>query len=82
MVECYWPGIEQDADAALRRVSRLTGLAGNGGVAALGCIIVPSDGLALFLFRAPSEASVRSMSELAEVPFDRVVESINIGLDG
>ena len=78
MVECYWPGIEQDAGAALERVSRLTGRS----VVTLGCIMVPADGLALFLFRAPSEASVRLVSQLADVPFDRVVESINVGLDG
>jgi hypothetical protein len=49
-------------------------------VRSLGCIVLPSDGLALFLFQAPSEARVRCVSELAEIPFDRVVESINVGL--
>jgi len=35
----------------------------------------------LFLFRAPNEALVRDQSWLSEVPFDRIVESIQIGLD-
>jgi hypothetical protein len=37
--------------------------------------------MALFLFRGPSEELVRERSERAEVPFDRVVESIQIGVD-
>ncbi len=47
----------------------------------LGCILMPSDGMVLFLFRAPNEALVRDQSWLSEVPFDRIVESIQIGLD-
>jgi hypothetical protein len=47
----------------------------------LGCILVPSDGMVLFLFRAPNEDFVKDQSRLSEVPFDRVVESIQIGLD-
>jgi len=35
----------------------------------------------LFLFRAPNESSVNHQSWLSEVPFDRIVESIQIGLD-
>lgn len=51
-------------------------------VKAVGCILLPSDGMALFLFRGASEDLVRDRSENAEVPFDRVVESIYIGLGG
>lgn len=47
----------------------------------LGCILVPSDGMVLFLFRAPNEGWVKDQSWLSEVPFDRIVESIQIGLD-
>jgi hypothetical protein len=46
----------------------------------LGCILMPSDGMALFLFRAPNEGSVKDQSCLSDVPFDRIVESIQIGL--
>jgi hypothetical protein len=35
----------------------------------------------LFLFRAPHESWVKDQSWLSEVPFDRIVESIQIGLD-
>ncbi len=47
----------------------------------LGCILVPSDGMVLFLFRAPTEGWVKDQSWLSEVPFDRIVESIQIGLN-
>lgn len=64
----------------MERVARLLGEARERDVKSLGCIMLPSDGLALFLFRAPSEARVRSLSNLAELPFDRVVESVNVRL--
>jgi hypothetical protein len=40
---------------------------------------MPTDGMALFLFRGESEDLVRDRSEAAELPFDRIVESIQIG---
>jgi hypothetical protein len=48
-------------------------------VRSLGCILVPTDGMALFLFRGPSEDLIRERSTIAEVPFDRIVESIDVG---
>jgi len=51
------------------------------GAQLLGCILMPSDGMVLFLSQAPTERSVKDKSWLSEVPFDRVVESIQIGLD-
>jgi hypothetical protein len=61
VVECYWPGmIELEARATLDRVVRLGGEALPGqSVRLLGCIVLHSDGLALFLFNAPSEAVVK-----------------------
>jgi hypothetical protein len=37
--------------------------------------------MVLFLFRAPNEGWVKDQSRLSEVPFDRIVESIQIGLE-
>jgi hypothetical protein len=37
--------------------------------------------MVLFLFRGPSEDLIRERSTLAEVPFDRIVESIQIGVN-
>jgi hypothetical protein len=38
--------------------------------------------MALFLFRGASQDLVRGRSETAELPFDRIVESICLGLSG
>jgi hypothetical protein len=42
---------------------------------------VPADGMALFLFRAPSEDVVRRIGRQSELPFDRIVQSIHVGFD-
>jgi len=80
VVECYWPRItEQQANQAL------AGIAGAHGHAApsnqlrpLACILMPSDGLAIFLVSSPSAANVREAGELIQLPFDRIVESLTI----
>ena len=83
IVECYWPGtIEQKAPESLNRVVRLFGEAvPEEAVRFLGCILVPADGMALFLFRASSEDIVRRIGKQSELPFDRIVESILFGFD-
>jgi hypothetical protein len=81
VVECYWPEItEEQVKEALSRVVPASG-AGDP-VQSLGCIFVPTDGMVLFLFRGPTKDRIRDRSESAEVPFDRIVESIHIGLGG
>ena len=50
------------------------------GVQLLGCILMPSDGMVLFLFRAPNARLVKDQRWLSDLPFDRIVESIQIGL--
>jgi hypothetical protein len=91
MVECYWPGtIEANARETLNRVVRSAGEGVPGeAVRFLGCILVPADGTALFLvpadgtalflFAASSEDVVRGVGRLADVPFDRIVESVVVG---
>ena len=81
LVECYWPQIsEGEARASLHRVVRLGGEASPGqAVQSSGCILVPADGMALFLLSAPSEAAVTRIGALTEVPFDRILESVHIG---
>jgi hypothetical protein len=82
VVECYWPGIDEaEVRDVLARVTHLRrGTAASGrAVRSLGCILVPSDGLALFLFEGPSAALVDEESAWAQVPFDRIVEVVRIG---
>jgi len=79
LVESYWPGTESDVVMSAERVSRTA--AWNGcrcSVRWLGCFLVPSDGLALFLFQAPSESEVKAFARVADMPFDRVVEAIRV----
>jgi hypothetical protein len=47
----------------------------------LGCILMPSDGIALFLVDGSSETMVREAGELTKFPFDRIVESLQIMVD-
>jgi hypothetical protein len=81
VVECYWPGmIEEDARTILDQVMELRGEASPGrSLWSLGCVLMPADGMALFLLTAPSEDAVRRASRQAEVPFDRIIESILVG---
>lgn len=81
VVECYWPGmIEEDARIILDRVIQLGEEASPGrSVWSLGCVLMPADGLALFLLTAPSEDTVRRAGQLVDVPFDRIVESVLVG---
>jgi hypothetical protein len=83
MVECYWPGtIEQKAPESLNRVVRVVAEAVPGEtVQFIGCIVVPADGMALFLFRASREDVVRRIGRLSELPFDRIVHSVYIGFE-
>jgi hypothetical protein len=80
VVECYWPGInETQVRESLFRIARASpDSQASNAVRTLGCILVPSDGLALFLFEGPSAAVVQERSAWAQVPFDRIVEAVRI----
>ena len=84
VVECYWPGMtEEQARETLERVIHIAREACPAdGAWPLGCLLLPSDGMALYLFVAPNEAAVRQIGSRAEVPFDRIIESIHIGIVG
>ena len=80
VVECYWPDISQhQAKAALAGIARSQeGVSTTDRVWPLGCILVPSDGLALFLIAGPSADLIRDVGQRIQLPFDRIVESISI----
>ena len=80
IVECYWPAISQrQAKAALAGIARSQeGVSPTDRVWPLGCILVPPDGLALFLIASPSADLIRDVGERIQLPFDRIVESISI----
>lgn len=80
VVECYWPEITEDeANEALAGIARTQqNAAARNQVRPLACILVPSDGMALFLIDGPSEASISEAGRLIQLPFDRIVESFPI----
>jgi hypothetical protein len=81
VVECYWPGIDEaQVRDVLTRVTHqgLGSAASRRTVRSLGCLLVPSDGLALFLFEGPSATLVDEESAWAQIPFDRIVEAVRI----
>jgi hypothetical protein len=81
LVECYWPGSsnEKVADTEKRLRAEVSSLRSQGrDVAFLGSIFVPADE-SLFCMFDGVEADVRTASELAGVPFGRVLESLRSG---
>jgi hypothetical protein len=84
IVECYWPGITEERVRQALAFFRRAGNRASGGesVTPLGCILVPSDGVAIFLFEGSSSLRLTQIARHAELPFDRIVESIHIGVGG
>jgi hypothetical protein len=82
MVECYWPEMTADrVREVLERVASTESQHGQPGVRPLGSLLVPSDGLVIFLFDGTS-AAIRAAAKIAEVPFDRIVEVHHISIHG
>lgn len=82
MVECYWPEMTEDrVREVLERVARTESGRAQPRVRPLGSLLVPSDGLVIFLFDGTS-AAIRDAANTAEVPFDRIVEVHHIPIHG
>jgi hypothetical protein len=79
IVECYWPRISGEETWDIRDRLLSVNRAMPHGVRSMGWILVPSDGLALLLFSAPNEDELKRVGRLAEIPFDRIVESVLVG---
>ncbi|PWU22628.1 MAG: DUF4242 domain-containing protein [Candidatus Rokuibacteriota bacterium] len=77
VAECFWPGVDAAAvralDARATRVAAELSRAGTP-VRYLGSLLMREDEVVLCLFAGP-EASVRKAAELAEVPFERLLEA-------
>ena len=82
LVECYWPGVDEEklAGAVLRTREAATDLRQTGGVVEfLGSILVPVDET-VFCFFDGVEEDVREASTRAGLPFERILESLRIGV--
>jgi hypothetical protein len=81
VVECFWPGVTPaQAEAAAERAeaSAVRLRADAAEVRFSGSILVPDDETVFFLFDGASAAEVRRAAELAELPFERVLESLQL----
>lgn len=81
LVEYYWPGVSvQKLAVAAEKIQRAAeDLRARGhDLQFIGSIFVPTDETVFCLFDG-NEADVRSVSEQARVPFERILESLRIG---
>ena len=84
LVECYWPGVSEEAlvAAAKRTRNAASALRRRGrDVDFLGSILVPLDETVFSLFRG-CEADVRAASAEAGLPFERVLDSLHVDGSG
>jgi hypothetical protein len=78
LVECFWPGIDQEQLAtATRRVEKNAIAMRDAGadVRFLGSLLMPADEVVFCLLRG-SEADVRTACAGAGIPVERVIESL------
>jgi hypothetical protein len=76
--KCYWPGVtEHQLEQAAARAILETATASRTGsaIAYLGSILFEDDELVLCLFDAASRAAVRTTTERAGIPCERVMDS-------
>jgi hypothetical protein len=77
VVECFWPGVDEEAVDALniRAAAAARELArANHSVRFVGSILLPDDEVVLCEFEG-EESLVRRTAEQAEIPFARIVRS-------
>ena len=81
LVECFWPGVKQDAveaaDARARARAAALRLDGSS-IRFLGSLLVPDDEVVFFQFAAASSEEVVRVSAEAELPFDRLTPSMRL----
>lgn len=78
IAECFWPDVrDPEVELAAERIRQSAAELTRAGatVELTGTIFVPGDEVVFFLFDG-SAASVREVCRRAQVPFDRVVESV------
>jgi hypothetical protein len=79
MAECFWPDVrEEEVEQGAGRIRRSAAELSRAGaeVELTGIILVPGDEIVFYLFDGDSVEVVREACERAEIPFERVVESV------
>jgi hypothetical protein len=85
LVECFWPGVSQEQlvlAGAQARQAALQLSADGAAVRYLGAILVPADEVVFYLFESASAEFVRAANERAAIPFERIVESVQLPAAG
>ncbi len=81
LLECYWPGVSEEAIAAAARRARRAAreLAASGrAVRYLGSQLVPGDEVVFFEVEAESEEAACELGREADIPFERAVGSVRV----
>jgi hypothetical protein len=82
LVERYWPGVDEEAmQAGEGRLLKTVELLRREGVQIryVRSLLVPSDGVVFSVFAGRSAADVAAANRRADVPFDRIVDVVEIG---
>ncbi len=81
LVHCHLPGLTLDELTTLQRAAQATSerlRAAGHAVHLIHGTFVPSEAHMLYLFEAPSATLVRDVTELAQIPFTRIVEALDL----
>jgi hypothetical protein len=80
LVECFWPGVTRaQVEAASARARAAAARRAGSSLRFVGSLLVPGDEVVWFQFRGTSQEEVVRTSREAELPFDRVAESVWLG---
>jgi hypothetical protein len=80
MAECFWPDVHvASVEQAAERIRQLAAQLTSAGtvVELTGTILVPADEVVFYLFTGAADA-VREVCERVQVPFERVVEALEL----
>jgi len=79
VAECFWPGVTEADLSALDARARASTSAE---VHYLSSVLMPNDEVVFCFFDGPSAEAVRAVAERAEIPFERIVESVRASASG
>jgi hypothetical protein len=83
--KCYWPGVtEAEVRRSGARATEATeaARASVGDVSYVGSILFPDDALVLCLFQALSRSAVRKVTRHADIPCERIMDSVWLARPG
>jgi hypothetical protein len=78
LAECLWPGVTEADLAAVDARARASAEAGSDDVSYLSSRLLPSDEVVFCFFEGPSAEAVQAVAERAQIPFERILESVHI----